>query len=104
MPLSLGSSPSKNHRYDGMTEAGTTAAYVLAVVAAVNAVIAFGYYGRLALRMWVEEPYLGDKAPIRVPAALVAALVITTGCTIAFGVYPGWVTHFTDVSLIALGN
>ncbi len=90
--------------FTSLTEAGTTAAYVLAVIAAVNAVIAFGYYGRLALRMWVEEPYLGDKAPIRVPVALVAALVITTGCTIAFGVYPGWVTHFTDVSLIAIGN
>jgi NADH-quinone oxidoreductase subunit N len=90
--------------FTSLTDADTTAAYVLAVIAAVNAVIAFGYYGRLALRMWVEEPHLGDRAPIRVPAAVGAALVITVGCTIAFGVYPDAVTHFTDVSLVALGN
>ncbi len=81
--------------------ADTAWGYILAVVAAVNAMIAFGYYGRLALRMWVEEPYLGDRTPIRVPAALVAALAITATLTIAFGVVPGIVTHFTDVSLLA---
>ena len=90
--------------FTSLTDAGTSAAYVLAVIAAVNAVIAFGYYGRLALRMWVEEPHLGDRTPIRVPPALGAALVITVACTIAFGVYPDAVTHFTDVSLVALGN
>ncbi len=63
--------------------------------------IAFGYYGRLALRMWAEEPYLGDRSPIRVPVALVSALAITLVLTVVFGVLPGWVTHFTDVSLLA---
>jgi NADH-quinone oxidoreductase subunit N len=87
--------------FTSLTNPGTTAGYALAVVAAVNAVIAFGYYGRLALRIWVEEPYLGDSAPIKVPAAVGAALVITAVTTVAFGVIPGIVTHFTDVSLLA---
>ncbi len=88
--------------FTSLTNPGTGWGYALAVVAAVNAVIAFGYYGRLALRMWVEEPHLGDRSPIRVPVALQSALVITAVTTVAFGVVPGIVTHFTDVSLVAL--
>ena len=90
--------------FTSLTSADTIAGYVLAVIAAINAVIAFGYYGRLALRMWVEEPYLGDRSPIRVPVALVSALVLTSVVTVAFGVAPGFVTHFTDVSLLAGGS
>ncbi|MFV2039109.1 MAG: NADH-quinone oxidoreductase subunit N, partial [Acidimicrobiales bacterium] len=39
--------------FTSLTNADTGWGYALAVVAAVNAVVAFGYYGRLALRMWV---------------------------------------------------
>ncbi len=87
--------------FTALTNADTGAGYALAVVAAINAVVAFGYYGRLALRMWVEEPYLGDKAPIKVPVALGFALVLTAVITVAFGVYPPVATHFTDVTLVA---
>ena len=75
----------------------------MAVIAAVNAVIAFGYYGRLALRMWVEEPHLGDRAPIKVPFSLQSALALTAVATVAFGVIPGIVTHFTDVPTDIVG-
>jgi NADH-quinone oxidoreductase subunit N len=86
-----------------LTGAETGLGYTLAVVAAVNAVIAFGYYIRIARAMWVEDPHLGDETPIKVPASLGAALVITGVLTVLFGVLPGVVTHFTDVSLLAGG-
>jgi NADH-quinone oxidoreductase subunit N len=80
-------------------------AYVLAVLAAVNTVIAFGYYGRLASRMWFEaRPETFDTKPLRIPFALQAALVITAVTTVAFGVYPRMVTHFSDVDVPALAS
>jgi NADH-quinone oxidoreductase subunit N len=90
--------------FASLTSAGTNWGYGLAVVAAINAVIAFGYYGRIAMRMWVEEPHEMLKGDLKIPVSLLTALVLTTGATIAFGVAPGLVTHFTDVSLIAFGN
>lgn len=77
--------------------------YTLAVIGAVNAVLAFAYYMRIARAMWMEEPHLGDRTPIRVPVAIMSALVITGVLTLLFGVLPGVVTHFTDVSLVAGG-
>jgi len=35
---------------------------------------------------------------------LITALAITVILTLASGIVPGIVTHFTDVSLIAIGN
>ena len=90
--------------FSSLTSAGTSWGYGLAVVAAINAVIAFGYYGKIAMRMWVEEPYEMLQGDLKIPVSLLTALVLTTGATIAFGVAPGLVTHFTDVSLIAVGN
>ena len=90
--------------FTSLTSASTNWGYGLAVVAAVNAVIAFGYYGKIALRMWVEDPHETLEGELNIPASLLAALVLTAGVTIAFGVAPGIVTHFTDVSLVAFGN
>jgi NADH-quinone oxidoreductase subunit N len=90
--------------FSSLTSAGTGWGYGLAVVAAINAVIAFGYYGKITMRMWVEKPHEMLKGDLKIPVSLLTALVLTTGATIAFGVAPGLVTHFTDVSLIAVGN
>lgn len=86
--------------FAALIEADAWWAYVLAALAAVNTVIAFGYYGKLASRMWFEEPSGEfETTPIRVPFALQAALGITAVATIAFGVYPSMVTHFSDVDV-----
>ncbi|HJM98912.1 MAG TPA: NADH-quinone oxidoreductase subunit N [Acidimicrobiales bacterium] len=90
--------------FTSLTSADTNWGYGLAVIAAINAVIAFGYYGRIAMKMWVEEPHETHSTQIKVPVSLTTALVITVSMTLAFGVVPGIVTHFTDVSLIALGG
>ena len=77
----------------------------MAVVVMVNSVIAFGYYGPIARRMWADEVPDGDTAPIRVPPSLVTALGITAIVTLLFGIFPQAVGHFTDaVSLTALGG
>jgi NADH-quinone oxidoreductase subunit N len=86
--------------FTALIEADVWWAYVLATLAAVNTVIAFGYYGKLASRMWFEDtPTEFETTPIRVPFALQTALVITAVATIAFGVYPGMITHFSDVDV-----
>ena len=90
--------------FTSLTSADTNWGYGLAVIAAINAVIAFGYYGRIAMKMWVEEPHETHSTQMKVPVSLTTALVITVSMTLAFGVVPGIVTHFTDVSLIALGG
>jgi NADH-quinone oxidoreductase subunit N len=68
-------------------EAGTTWAVVLAVIAAVNSVIAFFYYARVIRVMWFEQPAEG-AGPVQVPGALAAALAITTAVTVVVGIYP----------------
>jgi NADH-quinone oxidoreductase subunit N len=88
--------------FTSLASADTGWGYGLAVIAAINAVIAFGYYGRIALKMWVEEPHHSHTSTIKVPASLSTALAITVATTLAFGIVPGIVTHFTDVSLISL--
>ena len=90
--------------FTSLTSADTNWGYGLAVIAAINAVIAFGYYGRIAMKMWVEDPHETHSTQMKVPVSLTTALVITVSMTLAFGVVPGIVTHFTDVSLIALGG
>ena len=86
--------------FTALIEADVWWAYVLATLAAVNTVVAFGYYGKLASRMWFEDaPTEFATTPIKVPFALQAAVGITALATIAFGVYPGMVTHFSDVDV-----
>ncbi len=84
---------------------GTAWGVALGVVVAVNSVIALYYYARVISYMWVEAPPaeagLDTSSPIKIPASVSAALVITGLVTLAFGILPQWVGHFTDVSLMA---
>ncbi len=83
---------------------GTAAGYALAVVVAVNSVIAVFYYFRVLRVMFMEEPVDGDLAPIRVPVSITIALAITVSVTVVYGFYPAAVTHFTDTVSLALGK
>ena len=90
--------------FQALVSAGTPAAYVLAGFGAVNAVIAVGYYGKIAARMWFEKPAeaLGQEGRIAVPFSLRSALGLTVAATLVFGIVPATVTRFTDVSLLAV--
>ena len=70
----------------------------LAIIGAVNSVIAFGYYSRLMKEMWMNPAPDGDTLPIKVPTNLVAALALTVIATLLFGVLPGTVLRFGDLS------
>ena len=89
--------------FRSLASAGSASGYVLAVIVALNSVIAFGYYGRLMRIMWMEEPTVEDRSRIRVPSAITAALIITVAITVVVGVFPGLLTHFTDpITLFSL--
>jgi NADH-quinone oxidoreductase subunit N len=81
--------------FRAVIDAGTGPAYVLAVVMAVNSVIALAYYANVAKEMWMNPAPDGDHTPVRVPVSLRTALVITAGLTLAFGILP-WATELGD--------
>lgn len=81
--------------FRAVIDAGTAPAYTLAVVMAVNSVIALAYYANVAKEMWMNPPPDGDRTPIRVPVSLQGALGITVVLTVAFGFIP-WATELGD--------
>ncbi len=94
----LGGWFAKFNSFRAVLDAETTAAYVMAAIAAVNTVIAAAYYMRVLRVIWVEEAPDGDVTPIRIPTPVVTALGITAVGTIVFGVLPGLVARFGDLS------
>ncbi len=87
----------KFNSFNAVLDAGTTAAYVLAVIAAVNTAIAAAYYLRVMREMWMNEAPDGDKTPIVTPPPVMAALAITGAGTLVLGVLPGLVMRFADI-------
>ena len=84
---------------------GTAWGVALGVIVAVNSVIALYYYARIASYMWVDAPPesadFDTTTPIKPPTSVSAALILTGAATLAFGILPQWVGHFTDVTLVA---
>ncbi|MCU1427244.1 MAG: proton-translocating NADH-quinone oxidoreductase, chain [Actinomycetia bacterium] len=76
--------------FRSVIEAGGTWATVLAVIAAVNSVIAFFYYSNIIRMMWFRAPAPehGDGGVIRVPPALAGAIGVTSAITVVVGIYP----------------
>jgi NADH-quinone oxidoreductase subunit N len=79
-------------------DAGTAAAYVLAVFIAVNSVIALFYYARVAQAMWMAPVANDDRTPIRIPPSLTAALAICAVVVVGVGFYPQAVAHIGDMA------
>ena len=90
--------------FRALINADTVGGYTLAVIAAVNSVIALFYYLSVLRTMWADEAPDGDVTPIRVPASLLAAVGLTAFATLIFGVLPGLLDNVTDVSLLGLGG
>ncbi len=72
----------------------------LAVIAAVNAVVAFAYYGKVIKSAWFDPvpDTVSDamKSDSKVAPPLVLALGITFAGTIAFGIFPSLVTGLSE--------
>jgi proton-translocating NADH-quinone oxidoreductase, chain N len=75
----------------------TVAGVSLAVIVAVNSVIALFYYANVAKEMWMSPVPDGDRTPVRVPFSLAAALGLTAVVTVAFGV-SNLATRFGDLA------
>ena len=84
--------------FRALLSAGTFSGTALAVLVAVNSVVALFYYAGVARQMWFEEAPEGETTPIKVPVSLSAALGIAAIGTLVFGILPGLVTHFGDVA------
>lgn len=81
--------------FSALLEADTVAATVLAVIAAVNSVVAAFYYLNVAKQMWFLPAPEGDTSRLEIPTPLVAALGITVVATIIAGV-TGFVPDITN--------
>jgi NADH-quinone oxidoreductase subunit N len=86
--------------FQALISAGSTWGYVLAVIGAVNSMIAFGYYGNVLREMWMRPVPDGDVTPIRVQPGIVVALGITGIATLVFGILPSIVLHFGDLATL----
>ena len=87
--------------------AGGAATVVLAVIAAINAVIALYYYAKVVKSVWLDDTageFPGD--PTEAPAgSLRLALAISVGLTVAIGFFPALATFVGDASrVIAAGG
>jgi NADH-quinone oxidoreductase subunit N len=75
--------------FRSIVDAGTGWGIALAVIAAVNSVIAFFYYFGVVRTMWFDEPADGtDRSAIRVPAALAGAIAMMGTIVVIIGIYP----------------
>jgi proton-translocating NADH-quinone oxidoreductase, chain N len=86
--------------FRAIIEAGSHSSWAvaLAVVAAVNAVIAFFYYSGVIREMWFREPVGDDQGRVNVPPALGAAIALTTVTVVAVGVYPELFARVGDLA------
>lgn len=71
--------------FNALIEPGTFWGYALALIAAVNSVIAAFYYLNIAKNMWFLPAPDGDHSPIRIPPSLKAAIGITLVFTLISG-------------------
>ncbi|MCB1246115.1 MAG: NADH-quinone oxidoreductase subunit N [Acidimicrobiia bacterium] len=86
--------------------AGGTWTVVLAIIASVNAVIAFYYYSRVIKAVWLDDPgemqVAADPKPSSVSLRL--ALLIAAGLTVAIGLFPSIATFVGDASRVITGG
>jgi NADH-quinone oxidoreductase subunit N len=74
--------------FRSIINAGTAWGITLAVIAAVNSVIAFVYYFRVVVQMWFKEPAGADRSRIVIPAPLSIAMGLTATIVVVVGIYP----------------
>jgi NADH-quinone oxidoreductase subunit N len=81
-------------------DADTTAAVVLAVIAAINSVVAFFYYASVTKQLWFQDPDPAQLEAGRVatPPALNVALAISTVAVLVVGVYPQFFAKLGDLA------
>jgi len=88
--------------------AGSGWAVGLAVIAALNSVVAIYYYARVVKAMWMDPvPSTVPDIEVReapVPMPLALALGITAAIVLVVGAVPGLVTFFSDATKVLAGG
>lgn len=87
--------------------AGGSATVILAVIAAVNAVIALYYYAKVVKSVWLDDATGEFPGELEEPpsGSLRLALAISVGLTVAIGFFPALATFVGDASrVIAAGG
>ena len=97
----LGGWYAKFGAFKAAVDAGGGWGYSIAVIGAVNAVIATAYYITVMREMWMKPAPHDDTTPIKVGAPIVAALALTGVLTMLFGVLPGIIAKFGNLSDLA---
>ena len=97
----LGGWIAKFGAFQALLTSGSGWGYALAVIGAVNSVIAFGYYGVVMREIWMKPALYGDTSPVRTPASIGLALGISTIATLVLGVLPGVAMYFGDMARLA---
>jgi NADH-quinone oxidoreductase subunit N len=97
----LGGWFAKFYIFRAVADSGTSAAWVLGVIVAVNSVIALFYYASISRQMWMSPVPDDDRTPISVPPPLWAALAICVVVTLAIGIYPQAFAHLGDLARLA---
>jgi NADH-quinone oxidoreductase subunit N len=97
----LGGWYAKFGAFRAVIDAGGGWGYSIAVIGAVNAVIATAYYISVMREMWMKPVPDGDTTPIKVPAPVQAALALCGVLTLLFGVLPGLIAKFGQLSDLA---
>ena len=87
--------------------AGGTSTVVLAVIAAVNSVIALYYYARVVKSVWLDDPIgeFASEVEAAPASSLRLALLLALGFTVVIGFFPTIATFVGDASrVIAAGG
>ena len=90
--------------FDAVISANSPWGYAIAVVMAVNSVIALGYYLSLMRVMFMDDAPDGDTTPIKVPVPLGAVVYVALAATIVLGVFPGLVSDLAQGASEALAG
>jgi NADH-quinone oxidoreductase subunit N len=81
--------------------AGGTATVVLAVIAAINAVIALYYYAKVVKTVWLDAPTGElDPEPVVPAGSLRLALGVSMVLTVVIGFFPAIATFVADASRV----
>jgi NADH-quinone oxidoreductase subunit N len=86
--------------FQAIFDAGSTAAVVLGIIAAVNSVIAFFYYSGVVRKIWFANP-VGEARTQPMPLALGAAIGLTAVTVLVVGVYPEFFARIGELAFRA---
>jgi NADH-quinone oxidoreductase subunit N len=81
-----------------LVEDPTTWSIVLAVLVGVNSVIALFLYAKVAREAFMRPVPDDDRAPVRVPSSLGAAIGLCSVATLAIGIVPGIIARFAHLA------